>query len=156
MKSKSDNYKITGLSKEDEEWLNNNLTLNEVKPKESVSVNRSVKDTYKRQINKTLGSSKREAVEQLELCNYKTPPKYVSELLQRLFADYETKEGHWLYIAQHWNPRAINRVIKLMTKQHRRGETTILNPAAYFTYLIKRRKQRRNLTSTNDTRKQNL
>ena len=44
MKSKSDHREISGLSKEDEEWLNNNLTLNEVnkvKPKESVSVNRS-------------------------------------------------------------------------------------------------------------------
>src|SRR3990172_2211985 len=153
MKSKSDHREISGLSKEDEEWLNNNLTLNEVnkvKPKESV------KDTYKRRVNKTLSLSKREIIEQLKLCDYQTPPKFISKLLQRLFAGYDTKEGHWLYIAQHWNPRAINRVINLMTKQHRRGDATILNSAAYFTYLIKRRKQRRNLTSSNDTRKQKL
>lgn len=117
----------------------------------SVSLNGN--DSYKHGINEKQTFSKLEAIKRLDYCNYRTPPKKVEELLKIIFANYPSKEGHWLYIAQNYNPRAVRRVIALMTKLHQRGDVTIQNPPAYFTYLIKHRKKRRNLASTNGTYK---
>lgn len=111
---------------------------------ESVSVKGSGNGTYKRSVKSKLTESKREAITKLQKCGYKTPPREVASLLAELFIDFESKENHWLYIAQNWPPRAINRVIYQMNKQHRTGEQTIKNPAAYFTHLIKFRKKRKN------------
>lgn len=120
--------------------------------KTSVYVNGN--DGYKQHVNGSQTLSKQDAIAALKLCHYRTPPKEVARLLEALFINYHSKDGHWLYIAQRWNPRAINRVISLITKQHKRGDVTIQNPAAYFTFLIKRRQKRRTFTSINDTRKQ--
>lgn len=158
MKNKSNKNNNIGLSKEEIEWIDKHLSVPEKNTKEatieSVGVNGSVNGTYKRRTNSKLTISKRNAINKLKGCTYRTPPRVVAEILDVIFTDYESKEGHWLYITQNWNPRAINRVVVQMTKQHRRGDTTIKNPAAYFTYLIKFRKKRRNLTSSNDARKQ--
>ena len=102
-------------------------------------------DTYKRSINFKLTESKQKAIAELETCIYKTSPIRIAQLLETLFVDCNTKDGHWLYIAQHWNPRAINRVIKRMVELHNSGRITIQNPAAYFTYLINFRQKRRSL-----------
>lgn len=110
-----------------------------------VNVKWSVNDTYKRHINLELTENKQKVIAELKTFTYKTPPIRISQLLQTLFAEYNSKDGHWLYIAQNWNPRAINRVIKRMIGLHISGRTTIQNPAAYFTYLIKKRKKRRSL-----------
>lgn len=110
---------------------------------ENVSVKWSVNDIYKRRVTPTLTKSKHKAVAELGTLNYKTPPIKISQLLEILFAEYNSKDGHWLYIAQNWNPRAINRVIKRMIGLHNSGRITIKNPAAYFTHLIKFRKRRK-------------
>jgi hypothetical protein len=110
---------------------------------ESVTVNESVNGTYKRSINSKLTERKLQVIKELKTCNYQTPPRTVSKLLGELFADYDSKDGHWLFVAQHWPPRAISRVIVQMTKQHRTGEQSIKNPAAYFTAQIKFRKKRK-------------
>jgi len=102
-------------------------------------------DTYKRIVNSNSTISKREAIKALSSYTYKTPPIKIVKSLEQLFIDYKTKDGHWLYIAQHWNPRAINRVIRFMTKLHNSKRVTIHNPPAYFTNLIKRRKRRKGL-----------
>ena len=114
---------------------------------ESVSVVKwSDSDTYKRRAIPWLIETKRDVIEKLKLFNYETDPIEIASALQTLFVDYPSdKEGHWLYTAQHWNPRAINRVIDRMIKLHSSGRTTIQNPAGYFTRLIKFRKQRRSL-----------
>ncbi len=114
---------------------------------ESVSVVKwSDSDTYKRHAITSLIETKRSIIEKLKSFTYKTAPIEIALALQTLFADYPSeKEGHWLYIAQHWNPRAINRVIDRMIKLHNSGRITIQNPPGYFTKLIKFRKQRRSL-----------
>jgi len=109
------------------------------------SVNRNVNGARKDRENLRLQWSKHEVIEKLQLCTFKTPPREVAALLESLFRDYESKNGHWLYVAQHWNPRAINRVIAEMVRQHQRGDQTIHIPPAYFTKLIRYRKKRRNL-----------
>lgn len=110
---------------------------------ENVVVNGSVIDTHKQQVNYNLKSNKRKAMEELKTLVYKTPPRQVAGLLEIIFQGWDTKPGHWLYIAQNWNPRAINRVLNRIVKLHKTGVKTIKNPAAYFTFLIKKRKQRR-------------
>lgn len=116
-----------------------NITAN----KENVNVKWNGNGTYKRSVNSKLIKGKQEAIKKLTECDYRTPPRKVAFLLEELFIDHKSKEGHWLYIAQNWPPRVINRVIFRMNKQHRTGEQTIKNPAAYFTHLIKFRKKRR-------------
>lgn len=117
------------------------------------SVNLSGNDSYKHLISERQTSSKHDVIESLKQCTHKTPPRTVAALLDILFARNPSKEDHWLYIAQNYNPRAINRVLALMTKRHQRGDTSIQNPSSYFTALIKLRKKRRNIASSNDTYK---
>ncbi|OGH14570.1 MAG: hypothetical protein A3H50_01430 [Candidatus Levybacteria bacterium RIFCSPLOWO2_02_FULL_37_10] len=115
------------------------------KTKEDVSVKWSVNDIYKQNTNFELTESKQKAIVELETFTYETPPIKIAQLLEILFAEYNSKNWWWLVVAQQWNPRAINRVIKRMIKLHTSGVVTIQNPAAYFTYLIKLRKKRRSV-----------
>jgi len=151
--------KSSELSLEDQKWIWDNI-LHEIKGKEEVndntSVSGSVNGTYEHDVKLDLTQSKHKVITELEQCNYRTSPKKIASLLERLLVDYHAKEGHWLYVAQNWTPRAINRVIKTMIKQHQRGEKTIDNAAAYFTYLIKFRKKRKEFMGTNDTYKQQI
>ena len=110
---------------------------------ESVNVKWSVNDTYKRNVNSALTESKQKVIAELKTFTYRTPPITISQLLQTLFVDCDSKDGHWLYVAQNWNPRTISRVLLQMIKLHNSGMKTILNPAAYFTHLIKFRKKRK-------------
>jgi hypothetical protein len=119
-----------------------------------LSVNGSVNGTRKDVGNKKLSLSKPDAILELKECTYKTAPKQIKYLLEQLFIDCESEEGHWLFIAQKYTPKTINSVVNEMTKRHRRGEITIKNPAAYFTYLIKFRKKRKKFRNTSGTRKQ--
>lgn len=112
---------------------------------EDVSVKWNGNDTYKRNVNPELTESKHKAIAELRTLNFRTSPIKIAEVLEILFAEYNSKAGWWLYVAQNWNPRAINRVINYMIKAHVTGRKTIQNPAAYFTYLIKFRKKRRSL-----------
>jgi hypothetical protein len=99
--------------------------------------------TYQRVVNETLAIRKIQIIKALQSCGYKTPPRKIAPLLEELFGTNESKSGYWLHIAQHWSPRTINWVISAIIKQHKRGDRTIRKPAAYFVYLIKRRKQRK-------------
>lgn len=101
--------------------------------------------TYKQNANFELTESKLNVITELKTLTYITPPIKIASLLQTLFAEYNSRDGHWLYIAQHWNPRTINRVINYIVKVYENGTRSIQNPAKYFTYLIKRRKERRSL-----------
>lgn len=112
-------------------------------PNESANVNGSGNGTYKRDIESALKIRKIQVIKELEACTYRTPPRKVAALLEELFARHQSKEGHWLFIAQQWSPRPIYRVIHQMNKEHRTGEQSIKNPAAYFTSIIKHRKKRK-------------
>lgn len=117
--------------------------VNNDSPSESVSVNENGNGTYKRRVNFELTPSKLTAITQLERCTYRTPPILVAQLLEVLFYEWESKPGHWLYIAQSWAPRAICRVIKQMVKSQEDGWLSMKNPSAYFTTVIKFRKRRK-------------
>ena len=112
---------------------------------ENANVKWNVNDTCKRIANFELTESKKKVINDLRTCNFSTSPAYISELLRVLFVDYPSKEGHWLYVAQTWNPRAINRVLKYMVSIQSTGRVTLQNPAAYFTRLIQLRKKRRRI-----------
>jgi hypothetical protein len=111
--------------------------------KRNAYVNGNVYGTCKHGVNALLTQSKHDVITLLKKCTYRTPPLEVATLLEILFDDPGTNEGHWLHMAQDYPPRAICRTITQMIKQHRRGEISILNPAAYFTKIIKYRAKRK-------------
>jgi len=121
----------------------------------NVHVNGMVNDTYKRRVNFELTESKLRVITKLQKCSYRTSPTEISVLLEEFFANLNTKPNHWLYIAQQYSPRPINRVINKLIKIQTSGRLTIQNPAAYFTHLIKYRKKRK-LTAINGIRLQQL
>ncbi len=94
----------------------------------------------KQNVDTWLSTEKYRLMSELTECHYRTPPKYVAMLLGKLFIEWPGESPrHWLYVSQHWAPRAINRVLRQMVKREERGTVTIANPAAYFTLLIKSR-----------------
>lgn len=103
--------------------------------------------TYYRRVNPTLPPDYLQAIQRLKQCDYKTPPVEVSVILEQIFGP-SGKEGHWLWIAQHYNPRPIIQVLTLMQKQTIRGEITIYNPPAYFTKILNLRKKRKKYKKT--------
>lgn len=124
-------------------------------------VNGNGNGSYKHIANSESKQTKLEAIQALKTCTYRTPPKDIARLLEKVFVDCGTKDGHWLFIAQHYYPRNINWVINGMVKSHKEGWITIQNPASYFTSVIKRHyKERKSIrkakkegvASTNGTR----
>lgn len=141
-----------GLSAEDQKWIWDNVPHTENKDCENdnVFVNRRVNDTHKNEVKTELTSSKHRVISELKECSYRTPPKKVASLLKELFNDPDTMGNYWLYVAQHWAPRPINQVITQMIKRHKRGDSTIKKPAAYFSSLIRYRKKRKCFRSTDN------
>jgi hypothetical protein len=101
--------------------------------------------TCKRTLNSKLTERKHEIIKELTLCNYRTPIYKIASLLEELFKEWESKPYHWPRIAQYYPPRAINRVLHQMTKQHGENWATIENPSALFTCLIKFRPIRKTI-----------
>lgn len=99
----------------------------------------------KQKVNFELTETKLQIIKKLEKCNCLTPPIKIASYLTEFFKECGSESGYWLYVSQHWNPRAINRTIASLIKQHKSGRATIGNWAAYFVYLIQKRKQRRSL-----------
>lgn len=141
----SEHSEKQGLSAEDQKWIWNSLSHIET-PKENIDAVVNVNGTYKNEAKVELTFSKHKTINALNECRFATSPKQVASLLDELFDGWGTHDGHWLYIAQNWNPRAINRVMVQIIKRCRTGEINIQNPASYFTHLIKFRKKRRNIS----------
>ncbi len=112
---------------------------------ENGNVNGMTNDDCKQIVGFELTDCKLKIIEGLKNYNYLTAPKEIAECLEEFFKEYKSKDGHWLYIVQRWNPRAINRTFSTLIKLHESGRATIQNWAAYFVFLIKKRKQRRSL-----------
>ncbi|MEK7577993.1 MAG: hypothetical protein AAB492_05310 [Patescibacteria group bacterium] len=119
------------------------LSLREEESKGNGSSNGSVNGGYKRTENTQLSQSKHEVIAKLKSCTYRTSPIITARLLEELFAEHPSKAGHWFYIAQHWPPRRINQVIGNLIKLDFLNNSGIGNPAAYFTFLIKKRTRRK-------------
>lgn len=148
----------TKLFSDDPQWIFKNIPYEHPEEKkelnDNVNLNGSVNDTYGLRIDAQLIQGKQRVIAELKTCTYRTSPKKIASLLEKLFNSSETKPGWWLYVAQHWPPRPINRVIAQMIKQHQLGQVTIKNPAALFTYLIQKREKRKRFIGINDTHKQ--
>ncbi len=115
----------------------------------NVSVNGSVNGSYKRTESTIETQLKLQVILELKACNYRTPPKTISKLLEQLFSLNKSKEGHWLWIAQRYTPKSINSVIAKIQNLHTTGADTILNPSAYFTKLIKYHPKRKKFRANN-------
>lgn len=115
-----------------------------------------INGSYKRRANFELTQSRLKVIDELKTFNYRTAPNKIAPVLEYFFKECDSKEGHWLYIAQHYPPRVIFRVINYLIKLHNSGRSTILNPAAYFTKLIKFRKERKEFRVINGSRKQHI
>lgn len=147
---------MKGLSVKNQEYIDHLLdsySSEDDSSKDIGSVNGSVIATYKNEVNTAQTLNKHTVIAKLKECNYRTPPKNIASLLDELFGSWTAKPDHWLFVAQHWNPKSINGVISRMIRQHEFGETTINNPAKYFTFLIKKRPKRKKFRGSNDTYK---
>jgi hypothetical protein len=106
-------------------------------------VNGSNNGAYKRKDGFELTQSQLSAITLLHSYNYRTSPPLIAKQLEIIFADSNSEPNWWLFVAQHWNPRAICRTLEQIRKQQSQGWKTIKNPAAYFTFLLKYRAKRR-------------
>lgn len=114
-----------------------------IETNENPSVSGMLNDSCSSNVIFELTEDKQKVITKLTLNNYRTPPIQIAKLLEELFKEWQSKQGHWLYIAQRWTPRAINRTIRRLIKLHNEGRITIKNPSAYFTFLINFRAKRR-------------
>ena len=71
---------------------------------ENVNVKWNENGSYKRSANFELTQDKLNVIAELNTLTYKTSPILVAKLLEKLFIENRSQDGHWLYIAQHWNP----------------------------------------------------
>lgn len=138
---------------EEEAGAKNYQEYEETKGSVSVSVSENDNDTCKLKVNFELSDSKLRVIERLKECDYRTQPVIIATYLEEFFQDCNSKPGHWLYVAQHYPPRPIVRVITQLVKIQTTGAQTIKNPAAYFTYLIKFRTGRKSLRNINGSYK---
>lgn len=130
------------LSASDERFIKHqgNRTLRTDK---NVNLNGNENSASKHNNKRGLTEHKHNVISQLNHCNHRTPPKEIALLLSDLLYHPDTIPTHWLYVAQNWPPRAINRTIEELIKLHQEGWATIDNPARYFTFLIQKRKKRK-------------
>lgn len=105
--------------------------------------NGGIDDTCRRKVNFELTPSKLSVLSQLKTCTYRTNPPVIAKLLETYFEGCGSDPDWWLYVAQRWPPRPIWRVIDQLIKLQTLGRMTIRNPAKYFSFLIKKRKERR-------------
>lgn len=140
-------------NKDIEDFLRENPIDNNGNPIDSSndSAYESVSGICKRRGYLIQNRPKIEIIREIASLNYRTPPRILAGLLDNLFSSINTHEGHWLFIAQHWTPKAIKSVINEMLRRHRTGEVTIKSPPAYFTYLIKFHPKRKKFSKTNGT-----
>ena len=138
------------LSYDDQKYIWENLPLpQDIDENKNSNTNTNVNSNdnggCKQQTNEEKSKSKQQIIDDLKKCHHRTPPIELAGMLEVLFSKSKSQEGHWLWIAQHYNPRAINWVISEMLNSHRLGRQVISNPGAYFTFLIKKRKMRHGL-----------
>jgi hypothetical protein len=135
---------VVGLRIEDQEFIDATLSNSFGEHNTSVISDSDASETAgyvktKRQTETTY-LSKTDAIQKLQNYNSRTSHNKIANLLSRIFEGYGTTNGnHWLWIANNYPPRSINRVLKIVFKRTKR----IRNPAALFTSLIKNGKGER-------------
>jgi len=143
------------LSKSDQQWIWENTPLTDTAEERlrtltsnkqnnsSPNLNRSVNGSGKIQVKVSQKQDKVTAISLLTLCRARTPRQEVATLLEIVFGNHQSQEGHWLYIARAYNPKTINAVIRYMIKKYENGEIDLDNPNSYFTYVIQRKRKRK-------------
>jgi hypothetical protein len=148
--------KFSSLSYEDQKWIWENaplpeeteIKLRELRIKGNVSVNENVNGAYKREPKSEQNWYKSELIFQLKKYNSHTPQNKIALSLEKIFKFWPSKNGHWLWIAQTYTVRTLNWVMSATVKEYCRGGIR-KNPPAYFTYLLKFRKPKKQFRGTN-------
>lgn len=118
----------------------------------SASVSGNANGTHKREVKSELNWYQSGLIYQLKRYASDTPKNEIATLLEEIFKTWPSnKEGHWLWIAQTYTTRTINWVMSATVKKYLQGGIR-KTPPAYFTYLLKFRKKRKEFRNTNDTR----
>lgn len=121
-------------------------------PSESVGVSGSVNDTYKLEVKSEPNWYKSELIHQLKRCTSDIPLNEIAKLLEEIFKSWPSnKEEHWLWVAQTYTARTIIWVMSATIKKYLQGGIR-KTPPAYFTYLLRFRKQRKEFRNASDTR----
>lgn len=147
------------LSYGDQRWIWENVPLPEeeetklrgLEANGNVSVNGNAIGTYKSEVKFELNWYKSELIPQLKQHNSNTPQIEIASLLEGIFKQWASKENHWLWVAQNYTARTLNWVMSATVNEYLRGGI-IKTPPAYFTYLLKFRKKRKEFRSTIDSR----
>lgn len=138
----SEEFERMGLSFDDQRWIQENVKAEEDNDSNVISVSGSSKHSSKAENSFV----KPQLFSKLLDCNYRTPPKEIAKLLEEIFSDWKSKDGHWLYISQSYTPKSIRSVLNQMKKREDRGDLSIENPPALFTSVILRFKKKRSKT----------
>lgn len=149
----------SSLSCEDQKWIWENVPLpeeDEIKQKEleengngSVSGNGS--GTYKEEVESELNWYRSNLILQLKQCDSNTSSKKIAYLLENIFKFWPSdREGHWLWIAQTYTARTINWLMSATIKKYLLGGIR-KTPPAYFIYLSRFRKVKKEFRNTSDT-----
>lgn len=109
---------------------------------DNVSLNGNENGIRKLNPNTNSLSYKYYLINELKKCNYRTPPKTVANLLQQIFNKYNSRSTHWPFIAQTYTPKTIKSVLNKVIRRINSGYS-VKNPAAYFTFIIQKRKRRK-------------
>ena len=146
--------KSSDLSYDDQKWIWENVPLPEedelklkqlnASERENVCVSESVNGVRRFRANSELNWHEFTAVSELSRCNSHTSPKELASFLEEIFRHWESKEGHWLWITQRYTARTINCVMIATIKEFKRSGIR-KTPPAYFTYVIRHRKKRKQL-----------
>ena len=113
------------------------------KPKTNAYVNGSVNGIRKPEVNDNQLDDKKHLILQLKNCNYMTSAKVIASLLEKLFIKWPSVDGHWLYIAQHYNPKTINSILGYMVYKYNRDGFWPKSPPSYFTDIIQHKLMRK-------------
>lgn len=118
------------------------------KGNENVGVSGSVNDTCEPEVKSEPNWYKSELIHQLKRCTSDIPLNEIAKLLEEIFKSWPSnKEEHWLWVAQTYTARTIIWVMSATIKKYLQGGIR-KTPPAYFTYLLKFRKQRKEFRNT--------
>jgi len=115
----------------------------EKKENDNVIVNGNGNDSYKTEVKSDVNWYKSELLLKLKKCKTHTSLNEIASLLEEIFMYWPpSKEKHWLWIAQNYTARTIIWVMSATVKEYLRGGIK-KTPPAYFVYLLKFRKKRK-------------
>lgn len=145
------------LIQEDKDFIDQLLSQRESKT--NAYVNGSVNSSHNLKVNGGQNESKNYLITRLKRYNYLTPARVIANSLEKLFVKWPSKNGHWLYIAQHYTPKTINSVLAYMVKRYKSDGFWPKSPPSYFTDTIQHRPLRkifRNIRRDKNKRRENV